>query len=251
MGILQGIVEWLPISSQGNLVLLAIAFLGLESGNVLIFSVFLHIGTGLAALIYLRTEIVRILKRKTKEDETLFRFLLLSTMVTGIVGLPLFVFVELASFYGDALLGLTGLALLATGLTQRSRENRITQQRDDLDLREGVILGIIQGFSAIPGISRSGLTTTALLLKGFSGKDAFRISFLMSIPASLAAATGLALIEGVPPLDVGFLLALGSSFFTALLSIDILVKLAQRARFWKLCIALGLISIGAIFLNFI
>ncbi len=105
---------------------------------------------------------------------------------------------------------------------------------------------VVQGLAVIPGLSRSGVTTTALLVKGFTGKEAFRLSFLMSIPASFAAAAGLALTEGIPPIDAGILTALAASFIAALLSIDLLLKLARRTRFWKLCIALGLIALVAV-----
>jgi undecaprenyl-diphosphatase len=246
MGLLQGILEWLPVSSQGNLVLFAIAFLGLEPGNALSLSVYLHIGTGFAALVYFREEIVEILLQRTEEDRALLRFLILATILTGVVGFPLFTFIELASFYGEALLGLTGVALLVTGLMQKGRKGLEAEPRQGLITLDGLMIGIFQGFTAIPGLSRSGVVTTALLLKGLPGREAFRISFLMSIPASFAAAAGLALTEGIPPIDTGILLALASSFITALLTIDLLIKLAQRTRFWKLCIALGLIALVAV-----
>jgi undecaprenyl-diphosphatase len=246
MGLLQGILEWLPISSQGNLVLLAIAFLGLEPEYALTLSIYLHLGTGLAALVYFREEVVGILKRRSQKDRELFHFLVLATIVTGVVGFPIFAFVELASLYGEVLLGLTGVALIATGLMQRGRESCSTQSRKDLDLIDGFTLGIVQGLAAIPGLSRSGVTTTALIVKGFSGKEAFRVSFLMSIPAVFAAATGLAIVEEIPPVDAGVLVALVASFISALVSIDLVIKLAQRTRFWKLCIILGIIALLAI-----
>jgi len=246
MGLLQGVLEWLPVSSQGNLVLLAIAFLGLEPGDALSLSVYLHIGTGLAALVYFREEIVGILMRRTEEDRALLRFLVLATIITGVVGFPLFTFIGLASFYGEALLGLTGVALLATGLMQKGREGLDAEPRQGLTTIDGLTMGALQGLSAIPGLSRSGVTTTALLVKGFPGKEAFRISFLMSIPASFAAAAGLALTEGIPPIDAGLLTALATSFITALLSIDLLIKLARRTEFWKICISLGLITLIAL-----
>jgi undecaprenyl-diphosphatase len=243
MGVLQGVLEWLPVSSQGNLVLLAIAFLGLEPGDALSLSVYLHIGTGLAAIVYFREEIVGILMRRTEEDKALLRFLVLTTIVTGVVGFPLFTFIEVASFYGEALLGLTGVALLATGLMQRGRESLESEPREDLTTLDSLTMGVFQGLAAIPGLSRSGVTTTALLVKGFPGREAFRISFLMSIPASFAAAAGLAFTEGIPLIDAGIVTALAASFIVALLSIDLLIKLSQRTRFWKLCIVLGLIAL--------
>jgi undecaprenyl-diphosphatase len=162
------------------------------------------------------------------------------------VGFPIFAFVRLTSLHGEALLALTGLALLATGVMQRDRESDETRAQIRLDVRDGLSLGVVQGLSAIPGLSRSGVTTTALLLKDFPGEEALRLSFLMSLPASFAAAAGLALLEGAPPMGTGILLALAASFISALVSIDLLIKLARKTRFWKLCVVLGLIALVAV-----
>jgi|TARA_B100001971_G_scaffold213439_1_gene246794 undecaprenyl-diphosphatase len=250
LGLLQGILEWLPVSSQGNLVLLAITLLRLEPSYALNFSVYLHLGTGLAALVYFRREVIRIIKRGSEDDRRLFQFLVVATLLTGLVGFPLFIFVELTSLYGEALLALTGVALLLTAWIQKDRGTLSIPLPNGLRLKNGLILGIIQGLAVIPGLSRSGVTTTALLIKGFPGKEAFRLSFLMSIPAVFAAATGLAVVKGVPPLDRGILVAISAAFISALVSIDILIKLAQRTRFWKLCILFGLIAILAVLPSF-
>ena len=246
MGLLQGVLEWLPVSSQGNLVVLAMAFLGLEPGEALSLSVYLHIGTGFAALIYFREEIIGILTQRTETDKSLLRFLAIATIVTGVVGFPLFTFIEVASLYSEALLGLTGIALLATGLMQKRREGLDTEPRKRLTTQDSLTFGVLQGLAAIPGLSRSGITTTAFLVKGFPGGDAFRFSFLMSIPASFAAAIGLALTKGTPPVNPGVLVALVTSFVVALASIDFLIKLARRMSFWKICVALGGITLVAL-----
>ena len=243
IGLLQGVLEWLPISSQGNLVILMTAFLGLEPSQALDMSVFIHLGTGLAALVYFRREVADILLRRSERDRRLFSFLLVTTIMTGVIGLPLYIFAKSASFYGDALLILTGVALLVTGVVQSRATVSGEKSSESLDPKEGLALGFSQGLSALPGLSRSGLTTSVLLFKGFSGAEAFRISFLMSIPAVFAAAAGLIVIEGVPPLGVGVLLSVLASFVSALLTIDLLLKLARRIRFWSLCIVLGLIAL--------
>jgi undecaprenyl-diphosphatase len=166
--------------------------------------------------------------------------------VTGVVGFPIFAFVRLTSLYGEALLALTGVALLATGVMQRDRGSGGTQEPMRLEVWDGLALGVVQGLSAIPGLSRSGVTTTALLFKDFSGEQAFRLSFLMSIPASFAAAAGLALIEGLPQIDANILVALMASFLSAFASIDLLVKFSQRTQFWKLCVILGLVALVSV-----
>ena len=243
IGLLQGVLEWLPISSQGNLVIAMTVLLGMEASQSLDLSVFIHLGTGLAALLYFRREIMDILLRRTERDRGMFNYLLVTTIVTGIIGLPLFIFAKSASLYGDALLILTGAALLVTGVVQRKAEASGGRSSESLDNKDGLALGFSQGLSALPGLSRSGLTTSVLLFKGFSGAEAFRISFLMSIPASFAAVAGLIVIEGVPPLGLGILLSIMASFVSAILTIDLLLRLARRIRFWGLCVALGLVAL--------
>ena len=243
IGLLQGVLEWLPISSQGNLVIAMTVLIGMEASQALDLSVFIHLGTGFAALLYFRSEVVDILLRRTERDRGLFNYLLIATVVTGVVGLPLFIFAKSASRYGDALLILTGAALLVTGAVQRRAESSGGRSSESLNNRDGLDLGVSQGLSALPGLSRSGLTTSLLLFKGFSGAEAFRISFLMSIPASFAAVAGLIVIEGAPPLGAGTLVSILASFVSALLTIDLLLRLARRIKFWSLCLVLGLVAL--------
>ena len=243
IGLLQGVLEWLPISSQGNLVILMTTLLDMEASQALDLSVFIHLGTGLAALVYFRREVLDILLRRSEKDRGLFNYLLVTTIMTGVIGLPLFIFAKSVSLYGDALLILTGAALLVTGVIQRSAEVSGEKSSESLDTKDGLALGFSQGLSALPGLSRSGLTTSVLLFKGFSGAEAFRVSFLMSIPAVFAAAAGLIVIDGVPPLGVGVLISVLASFISALITIDLLLRLARKIRFWSLCIVLGLIAL--------
>jgi undecaprenyl-diphosphatase len=243
VGLVQGLLEWLPVSSQGNLVILMLSLFGLEPSEALSLSVYLHLGTGLAALIYFRREIRGMIRRDTENDRRLLRFLTVSTAVTGVVGLPIFLFARVASSYGEALLVLTGVALLITGVVQKRSRPVGADAEVSLGDADGLFLGVAQGFSAIPGLSRSGVTTSALLFKGCSGEEAFRVSFLMSVPASFAAALGLMIVEGAPALEPGFLLAMASSFISALFSIDALLGLARRVRLWGLCVALGIIAL--------
>jgi undecaprenyl-diphosphatase len=169
--------------------------------------------------------------------------LFVGTAITGIVGFPLFLLARGASRFGEILLALTGVALIMTGMIQKGAGSGGTKTARSLGTHEGIILGVAQGFSAIPGLSRSGLTSSVLLVRRYSGVEAFRISFLMSVPAVFAAALGLLLIEGLPPLDSGLAVAVAASFLSALLSIDLLLKLARRIRFWGLCVALGLLAL--------
>lgn len=243
-GLIQGLLEWLPISSRGNLVLVLMALLGQDASQALSYSVHLHIGTGFAALVYLRRDIFSILLRRDEASRGMFNFLLISTLCTGLVGLPVFLFLESSFGYGEAVLGLTGLALISTGLIQRASP-RSEDNDMVLGLRDGVILGSIQGLSVIPGLSRSGLTTSALLFRRFRGEDAFRVSFLMSIPASFAASIGLLLLRGPSGLDSSTLVGILAAFVSGVLSIGLLLRVVKRVSFWKLCVGLGSLVVAA------
>jgi undecaprenyl-diphosphatase len=243
VGLLQGLLEWLPISSQGNLVVLMVSLLDMEPSSALELSIFLHVGTGLAAVVYFRNDLRSLMLRDTEEDRRLTRFLLIATAITGIVGLPFFLLIREVGSYGDMLMVLTGVALVATGLIQRGSSLVSAGSTGAFGDRDGIVMGIVQGLATVPGLSRSGLTTSALLIKHHTGEEAFRISFLMSIPAVFAAAFGLVVLDGVPMFSFDILVSLLASFVSALVSIDVLMKVARRVKFWWVCMALGVLTL--------
>jgi undecaprenyl-diphosphatase len=242
VGVIQGILEWLPVSSEGNLSIILVTFLGISPTIAIGFSIFLHIGTGLAALLYYRKQVLAILLGTTAELSMFRLRLVIITFLTGLVGLPLFLLINVSIIYGETLLALTGVTLIVTGLLQRNRGRASLRSYSSLSWGETFILGVIQGFSIIPGLSRSGVTTSMLLLRGFRGEESFRISFLMSIPASFAAGFGLLLVESFDITTQAFL-ALGVCAVTGILTIGALVRVSERVSFWKLCIILGVLVI--------
>ena len=141
VGLLQGLLEWLPISSQGNLVVLMISLLGMESSRALELSVFLHVGTGLAAIVYFRSDLRSLMVRDTEEDRGLTRFLLIATAVTGVVGLPFFLLIKEVGSYEGVLMALTGVALIATGLIQRGSSLMSAGSTEALGDRDSIIMG--------------------------------------------------------------------------------------------------------------
>lgn len=242
LGFLQGVLEWLPVSSEGNLAVLMMTVLDMNPDDVLSYGLFLHLGTGMSALIYLRNDLWSMVKMESKDDRVLARHLVLSTAVTGLIGLPLFLFVEISAVYGETLISLTGVALILTGLIQKGASEKGVRGSQSLTLMNGLLLGLAQGLSVIPGISRSGITVSALLFLGYSGIDSFRISFLMSVPATFAAVTGLYLIGGIAITSESFIGVL-TAFIVGYLSIDALLVFARKTNFWKVCIFLGVLSL--------
>jgi undecaprenyl-diphosphatase len=241
-GALQGLLEWLPVSSEGNLALLMVAWLGLSPAETLRTAVLLHLGTGAAAIAYYRVEVVRIMLGVDEDYRRLRLLLAAITLLTGAVGLPIYLLLNISLAQGEALLALTGLALIATGLMQRGREATGRKGSVDLSWGEALGLGVVQGLSIIPGLSRSGVTTTLLLVRGYSPPESLRVSFLMSIPASFAASLGLMLIEDVAVTQAS-LISISVAAMTGFLALGALVRVAERVSFWKVCVGLGVVAL--------
>ena len=250
-GIMQGIFEWLPISSQGNLVLAMVGLFGYDAATALNYAIFLHLGTVFAAIVYFRKEIMILLKslktyriKSTDENHRTVNFLVIATIITGALGLLVYLFMGRLNLRGEVFIALVGLGLIFTGLVQKFIKVRGHNDYKNLSWFDSVLLGVVQAFSAIPGISRSGITTSALLFRNYNADTALALSFLMSIPAVLGAEIGLAVMTG------GFAFAspdkmivgLIFSFAFGLLSIHVLMKIARKIKFWLFCIVLGLIS---------
>ena len=241
IGLLQGLLEWLPISSEGNMVLILIKVFSLQAEETLSAAIFLHIGTGLSALVYFRSEVIKILLAETEEYVDLRLKLFIMTMLTGLVGFPLYMWLDVSVSYGELLLAITGIALIATGLIQR-RASQQRQSRAELSWPLSVILGGAQGLAIIPGLSRSGLTTSIMLFRNFTAEEAFRISFLMSIPASFAAAFGIMLVKGFKP-DSYSALSAAVAAVIGFVAIGALLRVARNVSFWKICVGLGALAL--------
>ncbi|MCK5474204.1 MAG: undecaprenyl-diphosphate phosphatase [Candidatus Aenigmarchaeota archaeon] len=258
LGIVQGILEWLPVSSEGINSLILVNFFGSTLAEAITLSVFLHIGTLLAAIFYFRKELVLILKNlpeyflKPKEflgteENRLITFLIVATFFTGIVGFPLILFsLEQFEFSGKTATAVIGLLLIITGVIQKKAEKKETLEKS-IGLKDSIIVGVAQGFSALPGLSRSGITTSVLLFRKYNAKDALRLSFLMSIPAVFAAELGLGLMGGVS-FTADVLVAIFFAFVFGVATIDALMKLAEKIKFSKFCIILGALSLMVLFI---
>jgi undecaprenyl-diphosphatase len=244
IGVLQGVLEWLPVSSEGNITLFLVSVLSINPSETLGLAVFIHLGTGLAALIYYRKESWGILVGATENEKDMRLRLFVMTLLTGAVGLPIYVYLNVSAAVGEALLALTGLALIVTGLIQR--RGNVAGERDasSLSWPETVALGVLQGLAIIPGLSRSGVTTSTMLLRGLRGDEAFNVSFIMSIPASFAAGLGLVLIDGFQVTTGAFVAAVVSAI-VGYMTIGALMGFAQKTSFWKICVGLGSLTLLA------
>ena len=262
LGLVQGIAEFLPISSSGHLAIFQ-TFFHMENveESQMLFDVLLHLGTLVSVCIVYRRDIVDVLKelwsillglcgKKTEKRIPVRRLILLVIIST----LPL-VLAVLADDYIEALYSSTlfiGIALLCTGtmlfLSDKLASGRKTEK--NATWVDAILVGIMQAVAVLPGISRSGSTITAGLVRGFDREFAVRYSFLLSIPAIVGAnilKIGEAVKGGVGeglflPYAVGAIVAAVSGYF-AIKLVKLLMDKGKFGRFSYYCWAVGLLTI--------
>jgi undecaprenyl-diphosphatase len=250
VALIQGLVEWLPISSEGQVVLFLYNFTLVPSEEIIALVVWLHLGTALAVIARYPRVIFDIVLLK---DKKLVRLLLVATLSTAITAVPLYFFLKnnLAPVHGELLNVLVGVLLLVTAivlyLPTRTKEEDIDADTErEVENQEATTTGLVQGLAVLPGLSRSGVTISALLMQRIDKESAMKFSFLMSVPAVLAillleVITGSTLPASVGTLDL--IIIEGIVFVTGLLSMEFLLRLARRISFWKLCLVLAVVAI--------
>lgn len=275
LAVLQGMLEWLPVSSQGQTVIVVVNAMSMSLSEAIAIALFLHLGTMIVVLIRFHEDfqnawgefVDNIRNRNPLQLETgkvdMATFLILVTVGTGITAIPillLFSSIDDAVTEGVATIAV-GLMLLATAFLLFQQEKREEGKHDLLDLPWWTyfLLGVAQGIAAIPGVSRSGTTVTFLLLAGVKGKDAFRGSFLISVPAVIGAIIVELIIgdismtiSGVEHAGDGTLILSWFwvcvvtliTFLVGWASMDILLRMADRYEFWKIVLPMAILAIA-------
>ncbi len=243
LGLLQGIVEWLPVSSEGIIAAVYNLAYGRSLSEGVQYALWLHAGTMPAALVALRTEAAAVVRNALTSPARLPpapAFLLLATAVSGIAGLPLLLLVTTKgdNLAGPPVMALIGAAMLVTAAAQLLRPRGGERDMSSARRLDALLTGLAQGIAVIPGFSRSGLTLAALLGRKFQARDALTLSFLMSIPASLAAAVYVGITSGVQTSPES-LAALAVAFAAGLLTIRALLRLAERLNYGYFLLAVG------------
>jgi undecaprenyl-diphosphatase len=251
LGIIQGLTEFLPVSSSGHLEI-GHALLGVKGHNHLMFAIVVHGATVLSTLVVFREDILSLFKGLFAfqwNDETKYvSLLLLSAVPITILGLLFRVeikglFVENLPFVGFMLL--VTASLLAFSYFARSKDKKIVWL-------DAIIIGIAQAMAVLPGISRSGSTIATGLLLGKKKEDMARFSFLMVLLPILGAnlldivGGDVASEEaiGILPLTVGFI----GAFLSGLLACKWMIRIVKQGKliyFAAYCLAIGLIAIFA------
>ena len=244
LGIVQGITEFLPISSSGHLVIFQ-HFMDIEEGLTL--NIFLHFGTLLAVILVFWEDIWAMITFKKKHRKLTY-YVIIGSIPAGVIGV-LFedVFENLFST-----ITVVGFALIITGVLLWISDRLEIKERkmNDLELKDSILVGFAQAFAIIPGISRSGSTIVGGLFRGLDRELAAKYSFLLSVPV-IGGAT-LLKIKDLVTVGMGnitFLELLIGTFSAAIagyFSIKLLLKLINQEKlsvFAYYCWTLGLIII--------
>ena len=232
LGILQGITEFLPVSSSGHLVL-AQYMLGIDSpGNTL--EILFHVGT-LFSVIYVFNKDIKsiVISLNEKTTQKLVIFIIIATIPAVIVGL----------IFKSHIINLfssivpVGYALLLTGAVLTLSVN-FKNRNESLSYLYSLLIGLSQAIAIIPGISRSGATISISMLLGIPPKEAARFSFLLSIPVIIGAGLlGFLELESYDLLTPNLIItAILTSFIVGTLSLKILLKILEVGRFHFFCV---------------
>ena len=248
LGIIQGLTEFLPVSSSGHLEL-GKAVLGSVPEENLTFTVVLHFATALSTIIIFRKDIVTLLKGlfqfKNNQEFQFALKIVLSMIPAALVGVLLED--ELDAMFNGNVFFVGCMLILTAGLLLLADKAKKTDKT--LSIKSAVIIGISQAIAILPGISRSGATISTSVLLGVDKEQSARFSFLMVVPLIfgkiakdiLGGDISLSSTEAMPML-VGFLAA----FFTGLLACTWMIKLVKNSKlsyFSIYCLIVGLVAI--------
>ncbi|MDT0593408.1 undecaprenyl-diphosphate phosphatase [Glaciecola petra] len=235
LAIIQGLTEFLPISSSAHLILPA-EILGWRNQG-LAFDVAVHVGSLLAVMIYFRQDIWRLslawfgqgFTRQQSNDSKLAWWVVLGTIPAGLFGFLMKDWIELNA-RSALVIAITTIVfgLLLWYADAKAKQTRTT---DNLTLKDTILIGIAQAIAVIPGTSRSGITMTAGLMLGLNRESAARFSFLLSIPIILAAGlfSALDLLEAKTTVDWQALIyGAGFSFVAAYFCIFLFLSWISR-----------------------
>ena len=255
LGIVQGITEFLPVSSSGHLQI-AKALLGVSIEENLLFDVTLHAATVLSAIVVLWSEVVRRLKglfsRRFNEEQAYILKIVISMVPIGIVGFTLKDQLN-ALLDSPAILCVVGCMLLVTAALLAFAYYARPRQKERLSYRDAFLIGVAQAFAAMPGLSRSGATIATGLLLGNRKETMAQFSFLMVLPpiignAILDAAKG-EFGGGVEttPMLAGF----AAAFVTGCLACKFMIEIVKRGKliwFAAYCAVVGIVATACHFI---
>ena len=251
LGIIQGLTEFLPVSSSGHLeIAKAILGEGKVGEESLLMTVVLHFATALSTIIIFRKDLIEIFSGlfQFKNNEA-FQFslkIVLSMIPATLVGV--FFNDEIEALFGGALT-LVGVMLLLTGLLLFMADKAKASEKN-VGIKDAILIGISQAIAILPGISRSGATISTSVLLGIDKEKSARFSFLMVVPLIFGKMAKDILSGGISTTDTNFLpLIIGFifAFFTGMFACKWMIKLVKNSQlkyFAYYCFAIGSIVIA-------
>jgi len=256
LGIIQGLTEFIPVSSSGHLVF-ANYFLGFEIKDIS-FDIVVHIGTALAVIIYFRKDLLKLISalynyKSTEERDVNNRkilfYLAISTLITGIIGITFKDWIESIfhnPMFAAFMLLITGMILF---IADTFEVNKI-KNSGEMGWIRAVLIGLGQAFAILPGISRSGTTITMGIITGLDKEEVARYSFLLSLPAILGAA--LLSVRKFSQIEtghiVGYILGGIAAFFAGYWVIGVLLNIIKKRKLKVLAVYCWVIAFVVIFL---
>ncbi len=240
LGIIQGITEWLPISSSGHLVIFQNLF---NITPPIIFDISLHIGSLIVILTVFWKDIITLTKGVLRKEKTHLKFLaylIIASIPIAIVGFFLNSYIK--AIFND--LRTVGLSLLFTSLmlflSKKAKANKLT-------LKNTYIIGMFQAIAILPGVSRSGMTISAGLIQGIKKQEVIKFSFLLFIPAIIGAALfemrNISQVTNISAMLIGTIV----SIITGIISLKFLIRIIKTNKFHYFgyyCFLLGIILLA-------
>ena len=246
LGIIQGLTEFLPVSSSGHLVLFQRIF-GVDV-DCLFFDIVVHLGTLLAVIVVYHKSIFEIIKHPFCEKA---QKLVLATIPTVVIAI-MFKDMFKNAFNGEFLfVGFLTTAIIMFVADYSCKNN---YQYKSLSFGGATIMGVFQGLAIFPGVSRSGSTITSALVQGVRRKESAEFSFLMSIPAICGSLIFEFFDVGKASFNVPFAVLVAGFVFSAVsgyIAIKFMLKVIKKAKFFWFGIYLTLLSIVLIFNQFV
>ncbi|MQG18935.1 MAG: undecaprenyl-diphosphate phosphatase [SAR202 cluster bacterium] len=246
LGVVQGIFEWLPVSSHlvinHSISLLGKSFLDYDLG----YGFWLHLGTMLSVVTLLRKNLIvdfrKIVIDQNESFINIFKLFLISTGISLFFGSIFFLIlrIQLINWVGIVVMGVFGLLLFAEGLSKRRNFRRIS----GFNLWDSLLVGFFQGLAVVPGVSRSGLAMSILVKRKLNIHHCFLLNCYLNIPLSLASVIYMG-ISGRILVSYDSIISLISSFFVGLICLSIIFKTFEKFEERKLKLATAFLILGS------
>ncbi len=228
LGIVQGLTEFIPVSSSGHLIIVHDIFGSSE--NTLAFDVALHVGTLIALLVFFRNELWSLAKNafKNNQEGKLARLIVLATLPAATIGFLLGDFIDdkvRSTLVVACTLGIVGILML---LADKYATN--TEDKDKYPTtKQGMIVGFAQVFALIPGVSRSGATITAGIFAGLGRELATKFSFFLAVPIVAGSAFGILLKDSsLITFDGSLMVGVVAAFISGLFAIKFMLGVIKK-----------------------